>query len=591
MQEGVFIQELVFIVGAATLVSILGRYLRLPLILSFLVSGLILGPNGFSLISSSPSVTLFAELTAMLLLFLIGLEFSVEDILRQKFSIFFHGGLQFLLTIMIFYPILNAFLGYNPATSIYLSGLFAFSSTALVFRLLEQTREVRSAYGQLSLSILLFQDLAIIPFLLFVQNFLLGKAPQTLMLNAGWMLFIKGLLVIGILMIGARFIVPLILDQTSKVKSREVFLFSVLFICGGTAYLMHRLGLSYSIGAFFAGLMVSGSVFGRQVISEITPLRDVFFGLFFVTLGMLINPTVVAQQWPEILALTLLLIILKPMIIFFVLWVTGVPASIGLTTGLILFQAGEFSLVIMQQLSGNPLLNFAQEQAVMMTFFISLVLTPLAYRLAPKLGLMPETEKVIPPQLQRLAKILRHNLITRPLRLEYVHSKDTEGLKDHTIIIGFGVTGENLAMTLENLKIPYHVIEMNPVTVERLRHRGISASYGDGSNFEILERAGASTARLIVICVPGQTMTQSILKNVKQHWPQAQVLIRLQFMRELENYDFAEGHRTVVAEFETTLEMTAQTLDLYGVNKDEIQNFIRKSHDRLSNGRSIHLKI
>jgi CPA2 family monovalent cation:H+ antiporter-2 len=583
----VIFTDLILILGSATLVATIFHSLRLPPIVGFLIAGILVGPHGLGWVKTVMRVELLTEIAGILLMFTIGLEFSLRQ-LRALQRIFLSlGGGQMGMTIGVSLFVLRYGFDLSWPQSFFFSSIIALSSTAVVLKLLKEGRNLDSPFGQTSLAILLFQDFSVIPLLLIVPLLAEGGGEHliqfdTLMIGMFLMKSMGLILFIGMC---ARWIVPFVLDRVVRTRSSEVFFFSVLFICGGTALLIEKIGLSLSLGAFFAGLMISSSPFGKQATAEFAPLRDNFLGLFFVSIGMLLSLDFLASNTVQIFAFALGISLLKFICIYLVLWFAGHSSSVASVTALILFQIGEFSFILADRGRVLGLMSDRQYQYFLAVSIISLILTPLLYRIAPKLGFRDKPLSMVSQRFQNLAKSLKIHWI-RSLIGSSSTNQESAPQGGHSLIIGFGIAGQEVASALKSLRLPYRIIEMNGTSVREGLKRGEPIFFGDGSKEEILHQGGLERAHLVILVVNSLDITEAILRTIYRIRPEIKVLVRLQYMRDLEKLDFNPNLEPVISEFETSLEILARTLRAYGADEKQIYDFTLEAHQRLKSSRN-----
>ncbi|MCB0363790.1 MAG: cation:proton antiporter [Bdellovibrionaceae bacterium] len=575
--------DLIVILGSATLVATIFYSIHLPPVVGFLFAGILAGPNGLGLVKTLPSVEVLTEIAGVLLMFTIGLEISLRQLLAMKKVLFGLGLGQMALTMGLSALIFHFGFGFGWPRSVFFSSIVALSSTAVVLKLLKDSRNLDSPLGQTSLSILLFQDIAVIPLLLILPLLAGAKAAQATasplsLETIGTFVLTSGGLILFVL-VGSRWVVPWILDRVAKTRSSEIFFFSILFICAGTAFLIEFVGLSLSLGAFFAGLMIASSPYGKQTMAEFTPLRDNFLGLFFVSIGMLLSLQFVQEHWLQVIALSSGILLIKFFCIFAVLWMFGITSTVGMVTALTLFQIGEFSLILADQGRGLGMMTDKQYQFFLSVAIISLALTPVLYRLAPKLSFQSNLRSLIPRSISEVAHQLRDQWVTK-VSVDSVKHGAGE-LAGHTIIIGFGIAGQEVASALKALDLPYQVIEMNPDTVKAAKKRGDPIIYGDATKHEILEQAGLERAHLVILVVNSLDITTAVLRTVHKMRPEIEVLARLQYLRDLNQLKASQNVEPIVSEFETSLEILARTLKAYGAEDHQIHQFTLDAHERL----------
>ena len=551
-----FLQDLLTLFGLGVAVVLLFHRAKVPPIVGFLITGVLCGPYGFGLISEPAQVEAMAEIGVVLLLFTVGIEFSLEQLARLRNFLLIGGGFQVLLTVGVTY-LLARLLGETAAISLFFGMLVALSSTAIVLRLLADRGEIDSPHGQATLGILIFQDLCVVPMVLLTPFLTGGGTGAT---GALWVIA-KALLFVGGAVVAARWIVPRLLHYVVGTRRREVFLLAIILLCLGTAWASARAGLSLALGAFIAGLLVSDSEYSHQALGEILPLREVFNSLFFVSIGMLFDVrTVVANPWLVLGAIGVVLV-MKSVITTGVAVALGQSLRIAVLVGLALAQIGEFSFVLSKVGLSSGLLDREHYQLFLAVAVGTMTLVPALLALGPRLA--ARLEGVAPTRLAagRAA----------PLSL-----REGEPLKDHVIIVGYGVNGRNLARVLGRVGIPFIVIELNPQVVRSERKRGRPIIYGDATRTEVLEHAGIRDARVVVIAISDAAGTRGTVDVARRLNSHVHLLVRSRYVREMEPL-FALGTNEVIPEeFETSIEIFSRVLHRYLVPRDEIERQIRE---------------
>lgn len=578
--------NLIIVLGSATVVATLFHLMSLPPMVGFLVAGMLVGPHGLALVSSLGEVELLAEIAAVLLLFTLGLEFNWRTVFGLRKLLVNLGLAQVALTTGAVAWSLHGFWEIPWPQALFAGLLVAMSSTAAVLKLLHDQRHIETPFGKASLGILLSQDLLVLIILLFLPLF--GQSGSTSWdLVTWWQLSefgARAVVVVAVLVFGTRYFVPFFLDQVSQTRSREVFFFSIIFLCAAIALLMQNLGLSLSLGAFCAGVMVSESPYGRQTISDFMPLRNNFLGIFFVAIGMLLNFEFARQNWLLVGFSLIGVVTLKAIVIMTIMWILGNPGSLGIATGLILAQIGEFSFILVDNGTKFGLIDEDGRQLFLVLAVGSLALTPSLYRLALTAAFRFDYDQVIPKQLQQLALQLRESLIRDPLQVRVqdaqLNLSTNAAIQGHTVLIGFGIAAQNLANTFRALDLPYRVLEMNNATVKRYRdHEPIL--FGDATQTEILRSVHVEGARLVVIAVTGAEIAGSIHRAVRRLNVKVPVLMRAQYLRDLAHLEDHPHTHLVIAEFEGTLALLGQALKAYGVGEQGLEQFLREARTRL----------
>jgi len=559
----VFLNDIVIILMASVLMAYVSYKLKLVPIVGFLIAGVIIGPNATALIQHQELVEILAEIGVILLLFTIGIEFSLEKLNRIRRAIIVGGGLQVSITVVLTVAFLS-FMEILPGEAIYTGCLIALSSTAIVLGILSQQGQTDTPEGQLSLAILIFQDLAIIAMVLLIP-LLAGGDGSVISL-----LFVlgKALLLIALVLIFARKVVPWILEKVAHTRKPELFLLTVIAICLGTAILLSQADVSLALGAFLAGLMVSESHYSEHALSEILPLRTIFNAIFFVSVGMLMNPQFVFNNPLLILAAALLIIVLKFFVTSGSLMALGYPLRIAATTGLILAQIGEFSFVLERagRLAGLTPggLGEAGSQLFIAVSVILMIATPFQINAAPK-----------------LAHLLSNTFLNRIGGVR-VHKNDSEiDLEDHVILVGYGPTGRRVTRVLNETGIPFEVIEMNPTSVKEMQQENLNVIFGDASRRAILEHAGVYKAKLCVIAINDPSAALRIVSLTRFLNPTIQIMVRTRYISEVENLEEAGADIVIPEELETTVRIFSQVLGAYMIPEDEIEQYIQtlRAHD------------
>lgn len=560
-----FLNELVALFIVSVGIAYLCYRIKLVPIVGFLIAGVVIGPNALGLVPDQELVDILAEIGVILLLFTIGIEFSLEKLNRIRKAILVGGGLQVLLTTGIVTAILTTLLDITLNIGIYTGFLIALSSTAIVLGLFSQKNETDTPVGQLSLAVLIFQDLAIIVMVLLIP-ILAGQSESGL--DLFWILG-KALLLIGIVLILARRIVPWILEKVAQTRRQELFLLTVVAICFGTAALTSMANISLALGAFMAGLVVSESHFSEQALSEILPLRTIFNAVFFVSVGMLLDLRYVLEHPLLLLVTAASVILLKLLITSTSLITLGYPVRIAAASGLALAQIGEFSFVLERagRMAGITPAGMGEmgSQTFIAISVLLMILTPFLLNAGPGLGRF---------------------LARTPLRKFGQDTGDLAAdahtnLEDHVIIVGYGPAGRHLEQVLHNSGIPYIIIEMNPESIKEMQKKDIPAIYGDASRQHILELAGISTAKLCVIATNDPSASPRIIKVARHKNPTLQIIVRSRYLSEAERLEEMGADIVIPEEMETTVRIFSHVLGSYMISQDEIEEHIRtlRAHD------------
>ncbi len=553
-----FLNELVALFVVSVIIAYLCYRIHLVPIAGFLIAGVVIGPTALGIVQNHELVNVLAEVGVILLLFTIGMEFSLEKLVRTSRSIFIGGGLQVGLSILFVVGSLFAF-GVDWRVGVYTGCLVALSSTAIVLGLLGERDEIDTPTGRLSLAILIFQDLAIVGMVLVVPM-LAGDGGSV---NEVLWVFAKAILLIAGVLFLARSAVPWILEHVAYTRRQELFLLTVVAICFGTAAASAYAGISLALGAFLAGLVVSESRYSAQALSEILPLRTIFNAVFFVSVGMLLDIGFLADNYLLVLVAAGIVVIVKVLTISFSALSLGYPIRIAATTAFSLAQIGEFSFVLERAGRTAGLSPAGLGEAGIQTFLAATVLlmllTPLQVQFAHRFGIV----------------FSRLPFGRKETRGDAAGEGKAVPLEDHVIVIGHGQTGRRLSQVLRERGIPFIVIEMNPARVEAMHGEGISAIYGDASRPHILELAGIETAKLCAVVLNDPAITPRIIRQARYMNPTVQIIARTRYLEDIERLQEVGADVVVPEEMETTVRIFAHVLGAYMVPPDEIDRHVR----------------
>jgi len=529
------------------LVVVLARA-RVPTIVAMVLAGIIAGPSALGIIRTVEEVEMLAELGIVLLLFTVGLDFSLAAVRQIWRTILAAGTLQILVTAGAVAAVLML-LARSPVQLAIFVGLFvALSSTAIVLKGLAERNELSAPFGRLTVGILLLQDLAIVVLLLLVP-ILSGHTP----LSAVPIALGKAVLAIIAVAAGSRLVLPRLLRLVTSSGRREAFPLAIVLAAVGTAWLGSLMGLSMAVGAFLAGLMLAESEFSHQAFAEVRPVRDILSGLFFISLGMLIDVPAVSRDWHVIAGVTAAIIATKAVIASGVLLLCTTPVRIAVTAGIGLAQVGEFSFILGRSGLDSGLLPARVWQVLLGASVATMVLTPVLLNVAGAIGswaarnrkaLDPELDAGIPP------------------------------LSGHVIVLGFGIGGQLVARALRDLKVPYLILELNGATVRRARAEGELIFYGDATNRESLHAAYAEAALAIVSLLSDPDAAYRMVKLAREMSPGIAIVVRTRYRLEAERLRRAGASVAVAEELEASLEVVAQLLARLGTAGNVIEALV-----------------
>ncbi|MCZ7602328.1 MAG: cation:proton antiporter [Melioribacteraceae bacterium] len=547
------LNDIVIIFALSIIILLIFHRLKLPTIIGFLITGVLTGPFGFGLVDSVHQVEVLAEIGILLLLFTIGIEFSFKEMVQLKRSVLIGGSIQVFLTTIIVALLFN-FYGGNFNEAIFIGFLVALSSTAILLKSYSEKGEMETPHGKILLSILIFQDIIVVPMILFTP--ILAGLSGNLITEVS-ILLLKALGVIILVFIGTKYIVPFLLHHVAKTRSRELFLFTILVICFGIVWVTGELGLSLALGAFLAGLIISESEYSHQALGHVMPFRDAFSSLFFVSIGMLLDIKFLLNNLPVALGLTLIVVIVKSVIGVTSIKILRIPWRISIIAGLALAQVGEFSFILAKTGMSFGFLNENFYQNFLSVSILTMSLTPLYLKVSPIIG-------------DIAAKKLNDKL----------HSTDSsathEHLEDHLIVVGFGINGRNLARAAVKANIPFIVLETNPDTVKEEREHGINIIFGDAVYPDILTQANIKKARIIVIAINDPTAVQRIVSQAKAANPNVFIIVRTRHVNEVETLQKLGADEVIPEEYETSIEIFARVLVKYLIPRNQIEKFIHE---------------
>jgi len=535
--------------------------LRIPSVVGFLLAGIVAGPSVSGLVRSAEQIELISEIGVVLLLFVIGLEFSLSHLVDLRRQLFVSGSVQLLGTAAIV-GIGTYLLGSTVAQSTYIGFVVALSSTAVVLKLMQDRAELESPHGRMVFGVLVFQDIAVVPIML-AAPLLAGVAT----VGSGAAVLTALLTVAGVLLVGFllyRWVVPWLLYRITRTGSTEAFLLGVLGICTGIALMTQAAGLSLALGAFLAGIIISESEYSHQAVGVILPFRDVFMSLFFVSIGMLLDIGYLLDNPVRIAILTAGIIVIKPLVGTVSGLALGLPIRSAVLGGVALGQIGEFSLVAIQAAVVVGLVGSEMYQTVLDTAVASMLLAPALIAAGPRLALAAQGL----PLPQRM----------REGRFSEVPAADHTP-RDHVVIIGFGVTGRNVARTAASFDIPYAIIEMNADTVLAQRKAGDHVSYGDATNEAVLRTAGAHNARAIVVAINDSAAARRITQTARRIAPQAFLIVRTRYLKEVEALHELGADEVVADELEISIEVYSRVLARFLVPREDIKRTIGETRE------------
>jgi CPA2 family monovalent cation:H+ antiporter-2 len=557
------LQDIAIIFGLAIIVLQVCHRIKLPAIVGFLVTGALVGPHGLHLVKSLHEVELLAEIGVVLLLFTIGLEFSLKELFRLKRQMLVGGSLQVFLTIIITTLIFIFGFKLPVNRSIFIGFLMALSSTAIVLRLYQEQAELDSPHGENILAILIFQDIIVV-MLMLLTPFLAGAGGEEFDMGRSLLVLLaKAIFIFGSVLLGARYLVPQALFLVLRTRSRELFLLSIVAICLLTAWITSLGGLSLGLGAFLAGLVISESEYGTAALGNMTPFRDIFMSFFFVSIGMLLDVRVVLAYPVIISFLTLGIVFLKFGLVFLIAILLGVSLRSALLTAFALAQVGEFSFVLSKVGLEHNFLVGQRYQFFLAVAVITMAITPFLVSFSPRLAEI----------ILRLPFPDRMKRGLAPMQQDETES-GAKGLRNHIIIIGYGLNGRNLTKAAISANIPYVIIETNPETVRKEKKEGKNILYGDATHIPVLEHANIVSARVAVIAISDYVASRQVTRQIKELNPYLHLIVRTRFVSEIDPLRDLGADEVIPEEYETAVEIFIRVLQHYLVPQQDIDRFM-----------------
>ena len=559
METVPLLDELAIVAALAVVVTVALSKLKLPTVGGLLAAGALMGPFGFRFATSVHAIEMLAEVGVVLLLFSIGLEFSLARLKTIFQQVALGGFLQVALTTAVTAGVAVA-LGEPLRHGLFYGFAFALSSTAIVLRALSERRELDAPHGKFIVGTLIFQDLCVVPMVLVVP--LLGTAVSERGVAVDLSIAMGKAVAVVIATIAiARFVVPKALGWVDASRSREIFLLAILGLCIGTAWLTSLAGLSLALGAFLAGMVVADTEYGHRAMGDILPLRDAFVSIFFVSLGMLFDVRVVAEQPLLVAGLLAGFLLAKGLLATLSAMAMRFPSRVAWLAGVGLAQFGEFGFVLTRLGQKHGVVEPHEASPLLAAGILSMFVTPLLLRAAPHIT---AGEKLLAP-LERL------------LGVRSIVEVDTEKLDfaDHVVIVGFGVAGRLTASALAASDVPFVVLELNAESVRKGKQEGLPVYYGDATSEEALDHAHVKSAKLVVLLMNDPTAAQRVVDTLKRCAPGIPVLMRSHYLSEREGLLSLGALDVVAEEVEGAVEVVARVLRFVELPRNLIDARIR----------------
>lgn len=562
------LQDLVLLFVFAIVIVFLLRRIKLPSIIGFLITGIIIGPYGFGLVAVKDQIEILSEIGVILLLFVIGMELSLKQLASMRKTVFVGGSLQVGITLGVA-AVVYYLLGNTLQESIFVGFLFSLSSTAIVLKILQDRNEINTKQGKNALAVLIFQDVIVVPMILFTPLLAgVDKEVSTEVIS----LLIKSVIVVVLTVISAKYIVPPLLHEIAKTKSKELFLLTTITLCFAIAYLTNLAGLSLALGAFIAGLIISESPYSYQATSTILPFRELFTSLFFISIGMLLDTTFFIYNILIILLLVFVVFIVKSAIAALAMKLIKNTNQASLLTGLALFQVGEFAFIVSKVGIDNGLLESSTNQYFLSVSVVSMLITPFVIIFSEKIAVnIAGKEK---PAVSGKGNIDQHKK----------EELADEQISNHLIIIGYGVNGRNLAKAAYLSKIPYLIVDFDATIVQREAENGVPIIFGDASEEHILHQLHINSARSVVIAISEINTTEDILKNIRSLNSTVFVVVRTRYVKTTADLLALGADDVIPEEFETSINLFSKVMHNFLVPEGDINDYIdqiRSDHYKL----------
>ena len=560
MESIPLLKDIVILLAVSVPMTVVLTRFGLPTIVGFFLTGLIIGPSTLGLVTEVETIETLAQIGVVLLLFTIGLEFSVTRMLGVKREAMLGGGLQLGLTITLVW-IFATVMGLDFEVALLLGFAVSLSSSAIVLKLLTDRVEVNSSHGKLSVGILLFQDICVVLMVLVLQG--LAGGPDGMGGAVGGtgssvIIILKeiaiALLAMALIVVTVAYLVPKLFHEVVKLRNREVFILTVVLVCLGTAWLTSLIGLSLAIGAFVAGLAISESEYSNQIVAEVLPFRDTFSSLFFISIGMLLEVDYLASHALTVLAVVAGIVALKALVVVGAGRALGYPLRLSVIVGLNLAQIGEFSFILIMMGEEYGFMTEDLYQLMLSATIVSMALTPFVFQFSPRIA--SAVGRVFGARIPK----------------DRVDIK--AGLKEHVIIVGYGLNGRNLARVLKETAIGHIVMDVNTDRIRSARKEGHRAHFGDSSHPEILKRMGIENAKMLVLAISDPFATRRTVKFARELNPTINIIVRTRYIDELEDLYRIGANQVISEEFETSVEIFANVLREYRVPGNIIKNQI-----------------
>lgn len=561
-----FFEQLLAIMAASLAATVILQRLRMPNIIAYLVAGSVIGPHLLGWVDQPSDFAFLAEFGVVFLLFSLGLEFSLPKLLALRSSVFGLGGVQVTLCTLVFGGAVWLW-GTSIESAIIIAGALALSSTAIVTKELTTLRQIHTRPGQLSVGVLLFQDLAAVIFLILVP--VLAGDTASIWDRLGWAL-VKGLLLVALLLSVGKWLLPALYKEVARAQSDEIFVLSTLVIVMLASWITHSFQLSMALGAFVIGMMLGESPFRHQINSDIRSFKDILLGLFFVTIGMSVQIELLVDYWPRLIAFTLGLIAVKALLIGVMVRISGDSAATAIQTGFNLAQAGEFGLALLTLAMMHQVLPQDQASFITILAILTMALGPLLIRYSGKFR--EALNGRLGPWFSDATLATEQHQVTVPGQ-------------DHVIIGGFGRVGKTIARLLDSNHIDYIAIDQDVELVSRERSRDLNVIYGDCSNINILRSCHIHSARIAVLTFRSISAAKTSLEQIRASGVSIPIIVRCHEQGNFEELVSLGADCVVPEMLEASLTIGMQVLNLLGIPESDADRLIELERAEQLNSR------
>ncbi|THB62954.1 MAG: potassium transporter [Gammaproteobacteria bacterium] len=556
-----FADIVILLISSVLVVGLFGR-MKLPPILAYLYVGLLIGPYGLAFIDDSESVRFLAEFGVVFLLFTIGLEFSLPQLISMKWIVFGLGGAQVVIFTAVV-SIIAWLTGFSFAASFIIGGTMAMSSTALVIKQLDDQGELNAAHGKTAVGVLIFQDMAVVPFLILIPIF--SSTNQGSMLEPLFFALLKGAAMFLVMLAAGRIIIRPLFHEIALTKSTELFTLTVLLVIIVAAWATHFVDLSLALGAFLAGMMLGETEYRHQIESDIRPFQEVLLGLFFITIGMILDLAVIKELWYWVVPVAFGIILGKIILVAALMRLFSSSKRDALRSGLVLAQGGEFGFALISLALSSNLILINESHVVLAALFLSMIISPFLIRFNGTIvGWF--AERGYWGETRRRARSNNNEQITSVAK----------GMRDHAIVIGFGLYGQNIVRFFEMEGIDYIVLDLDPERVRQARMAGNNVCFGDASRFEILESVNIEKAGLVVVSMTNFNSSIKVIRQIRDTEIEVPICALTKDDTYFGRFE-SEGVTEIIPEsFETSIMLASHCLPFFDVPMSRIIRYSRE---------------